>query len=101
MQLGPAAAILAGQHGRGNVFATFTLEAVPSRYSRAERIRVQPAAQVWACGHCGGCLDADGGPLFNLRGEAIGVTHMKTGIVAEGMGYAVPENFVRDCPRCR
>ena len=40
-----------------------------------------------------------GGPLFNLRGEVVGVNNMKvTGFGAEGLGFAVPseilENFI-------
>jgi serine protease Do len=37
-----------------------------------------------------------GGPLLNMRGEVIGVTNMKLGFLAEGMGFAVPINYVRD-----
>ena len=37
-----------------------------------------------------------GGPLFNMHGEVIGVTNMKIGAMAEGMGFAVPVNFVKD-----
>ena len=37
-----------------------------------------------------------GGPLLNMRGEVIGVTNMKIGFIAEGMGFAVPINFVKD-----
>jgi serine protease Do len=29
-----------------------------------------------------------GGPLFNLKGEVVGVTNMK--IVGEGLGFAIP-----------
>jgi len=36
-----------------------------------------------------------GGPLFNLKGEVIGVTNM--GIPAgEGLGFAIPSRYVRD-----
>jgi len=36
-----------------------------------------------------------GGPLFNLKGEVIGVTNM--GIPAgEGLGFAIPARYVRD-----
>ncbi len=36
-----------------------------------------------------------GGPLFNLKGEVIGVTNM--GIPAgEGLGFAIPNRYVRD-----
>jgi len=37
-----------------------------------------------------------GGPLLNMRGEVVGVTNMKLGIFAEGMGFAVPVNYVKD-----
>jgi serine protease Do len=37
-----------------------------------------------------------GGPLLNMRGEVIGVTNMKLGYFAEGMGFAVPINYVKD-----
>jgi serine protease Do len=37
-----------------------------------------------------------GGPLLNMRGEVIGVTNMKFGLFAEGMGFAVPVNYVKD-----
>ncbi len=37
-----------------------------------------------------------GGPLLNMRGEVIGVTNMKLGIFAEGMGFAVPVSYVKD-----
>jgi len=37
-----------------------------------------------------------GGPLLNMRGEVIGVTNMKIGYFAEGMGFAVPINYVCD-----
>ncbi|MHC5035045.1 MAG: S1C family serine protease [Planctomycetota bacterium] len=37
-----------------------------------------------------------GGPLLNMRGEVIGVTNMKLGLFAEGMGFAVPINYVKD-----
>ena len=37
-----------------------------------------------------------GGPLLNMHGEVIGVTNMKIGFIAEGMGFAVPINFVKD-----
>ena len=35
-----------------------------------------------------------GGPLFNLRGEVIGVTNMKIN-VGEGLGFAIPVEEVR------
>lgn len=37
-----------------------------------------------------------GGPLLNMRGEVIGVTNMKMGFLSEGMGFAIPVNFVKD-----
>ena len=36
-----------------------------------------------------------GGPLLNMRGEVIGVTNMKIAFIAEGMGFAVPVNVVK------
>jgi serine protease Do len=35
-----------------------------------------------------------GGPLFNLRGEVVGVTNMKL-IFAEGLGFAIPIAYVK------
>jgi len=35
-----------------------------------------------------------GGPLFNLRGEVVGVTNMKFG--GEGLGFAIPVDMVRN-----
>jgi serine protease Do len=35
-----------------------------------------------------------GGPLFNLRGEVVGVTNMKVSI-GEGLGFAIPVEFVK------
>ena len=38
-----------------------------------------------------------GGPLFNLRGEVVGVNSMKIGMVGvEGMGFSIPMNVVTD-----
>lgn len=36
-----------------------------------------------------------GGPLFNLRGQVIGVTNMRI-MMGEGLGFAIPVNYVRD-----
>jgi serine protease Do len=36
-----------------------------------------------------------GGPLFNARGEVIGVTNMKIPL-GEGLGFAIPARYVRD-----
>src|SRR5690606_16681604 len=36
-----------------------------------------------------------GGPLFNLRGQVIGVTNMKR-IFSEGLGFAIPVSYVKD-----
>lgn len=35
-----------------------------------------------------------GGPLFNLRGEVVGVTNMKLAF-GEGLGFAIPVEAVR------
>jgi len=36
-----------------------------------------------------------GGPLFNLRGEVIGVTNMKAGLMTEGLSFAVPVDTLK------
>ena len=36
-----------------------------------------------------------GGPLFNLRGEVIGVTNMKAGWFTEGLSFAVPVDTLK------
>ncbi len=37
-----------------------------------------------------------GGPLFNLRGEVVGVNNMKVvGMGAEGLGFAIPSNMLK------
>lgn len=41
-----------------------------------------------------------GGPLFNRRGEVIGVTNMKIPF-GEGLGFAIPARYVRDFVRNR
>ncbi len=41
-----------------------------------------------------------GGPLFNNRGEVIGVTNMKL-MFMEGLGFAIPARYVRDFIRNR
>jgi serine protease Do len=41
-----------------------------------------------------------GGPLFNLRGEVIGVANMKIPL-GEGLGFAIPARYVRDFIRNR
>ena len=41
-----------------------------------------------------------GGPLFNLKGEVIGVTNMKIPF-GEGVGFAIPARYVRDFIRNR
>ncbi len=41
-----------------------------------------------------------GGPLFNIRGEVIGVTNMKIPL-GEGIGFAIPSRYVRDFIRNR
>ncbi|HVZ94253.1 MAG TPA: trypsin-like peptidase domain-containing protein [Phycisphaerales bacterium] len=41
-----------------------------------------------------------GGPLFNLKGEVIGVTNMKIPF-GEGVGFAIPARYMRDFIRNR
>lgn len=41
-----------------------------------------------------------GGPLFNLKGEVIGVTNMKIPF-GEGLGFAIPSRYLRDFIRNR
>ena len=41
-----------------------------------------------------------GGPLFNLRGEVIGVINMKSNF-GENLGFAIPINYVKDFIRHR
>ena len=36
-----------------------------------------------------------GGPLFNMRGEVIGVTNMKAGWLTEGLSFAIPVNYLK------
>jgi serine protease Do len=42
-----------------------------------------------------------GGPLFNLRGEVVGVTNMKAGFFSEGLGFAIPVERVKELLRNR
>lgn len=38
-----------------------------------------------------------GGPLFNLKGQVVGVTNMKMGgFMVEGLGYAIPIRYVKE-----
>lgn len=41
-----------------------------------------------------------GGPLFNMRGEVIGITNMKI-TLGENVGFAIPARFVKDFVRHR
>ena len=43
-----------------------------------------------------------GGPLFNTKGEVVGITNMKlTAFFAESLGFAIPARYVRDFIRNR
>jgi serine protease Do len=43
-----------------------------------------------------------GGPLFNLRGEVVGVTNMKVaGVGVEGVGFAIPAGLMKQFLRSR
>jgi len=42
-----------------------------------------------------------GGPLFNLKGEVIGVTNMKAGLLSEGLSFAIPVNYLKEFLRNR
>ena len=43
-----------------------------------------------------------GGPLFNTRGEVIGITNMKlASFIAESLGFAIPARYVKDFIRNR
>jgi serine protease Do len=43
-----------------------------------------------------------GGPLFNTKGEVIGITNMKlSSIFAESLGFAIPARYVKDFIRNR
>ena len=37
-----------------------------------------------------------GGPLLNLHGEVVGVTNMSASHFADGLGFAIPINYVKD-----
>ena len=41
-----------------------------------------------------------GGPLFNMRGEVVGITNMKI-TLGENVGFAIPARFVKDFVRHR
>ena len=42
-----------------------------------------------------------GGPLFNMRGEVIGVTNMKAGWMTEGLSFAIPVSYLKQFLRHR
>jgi len=43
-----------------------------------------------------------GGPLFNTKGEVVGITNMKlSGFFAESLGFAIPVRYVKDFIRNR
>jgi serine protease Do len=69
-------------------------EGIVSRRNRAEegRAYIQTTAQINP--------GNSGGPLFNGRGEVIGVTNMKI-LGGEGLGFAIPTRYVIDFLRNR
>jgi len=64
--------------------------------ARRRSFEGQPFLQMTAAINPGN----SGGPLFDLRGEVIGVTSMKAGLFSEGLGFAIPvdtlKSFLRD-----
>ena len=64
--------------------------------ARRRSFEGQPFLQMTAALNPGN----SGGPLFDLRGEVIGVTSMKAGLFSEGLGFAIPvdtlKSFLRD-----
>jgi serine protease Do len=64
--------------------------------ARQRSFEGQPFLQMTAAINPGN----SGGPLFDLRGEVIGVTSMKAGLFSEGLGFAIPvdtlKSFLRD-----
>ena len=69
-------------------------EGIVSRRNRAEEglVYIQTTTQINP--------GNSGGPLFNKRGEVVGVTNMKV-IGGEGLGFAIPVRYVIDFLRNR
>ncbi len=64
-------------------------QGIVSRRNRAEEglVYIQTTAQINP--------GNSGGPLFNMRGEVVGVTNMKI-LGGEGLGFAIPIRYVLD-----